>query len=108
MRPDLVKTGISAAGTHDLDLVAGQELDAYVRRESLDAIQLDHALSPASPGQGNVALRTVPPPAWHFPDGTVAPLAAVAVDLADEPDPRSARIGNETVARLDEEMRLPR
>lgn len=104
-RPDLVRAGVSAATAHELDPVPGHELDAYVRDKALERLRSDHALSPASAGQGNVVLRAIPDFAWHFQKGSVAPLAAVAIDLAEEPDSRSARIGAEAIKRLDRKLR---
>jgi excisionase family DNA binding protein len=91
--PRFVASGISAAGVHGLDLVSGPEADGYVRAGAMKEFIANHALRPAARGS-NLCLRAVPDPAWHFLEGArVAPIAAVALDLAEDPDPRSAEIG---------------
>ncbi len=56
---------------------------------------------PAGP-EGNVRLRLVPDKAWRFPEGApIAPVAAVALDLAEDPDPRSSRAGRAALHDLD-------
>lgn len=101
-RPDVVRSGISAAGDYGLKLVPGEELDCYLRARALKRMQRDHALEPVPAGRANVVLRAVPDPVWHMSsDGGVAPIAAVAVDLADDADSRSARAGQRLIERLD-------
>jgi excisionase family DNA binding protein len=91
--PRFVASGVSAAGAHGLDLVSGSEADGYIRAEALKEFVANHALRPAARGS-NLRLRTVPDRAWHFIEGArVAPIAAVALDLAEDGDPRSAEIG---------------
>lgn len=99
--PDLIRSGISAAGAHGLDLVSGQEADGYLRKSRLKEFVANHALVPAE-SNGNVRLRLVPDQAWRFPPGaSLAPIAAVALDLAEDPDPRSAEAGRAALAELD-------
>ena len=107
---DVIKSGISATGRYRLGLAAGREVDGYVRADRLDRLRRKHALEPADVGSANVVLRAVPDPAWHLDgdeddDDDVAPLAAVAVDLAEDPDSRSSRIGRELIKKLDRERR---
>ncbi|HEX4668841.1 MAG TPA: helix-turn-helix domain-containing protein [Solirubrobacterales bacterium] len=91
--PRFVASGISAAGAHGLDLVSGSEADGYVRAGALKEFVANHALRAATPGS-NLRLRAVPDRAWPFLKGArVAPIAAVALDLAEDRDPRSAEIG---------------
>lgn len=91
--PRFVASGVSAAGAHGLDLVSGAEAEGYLRAEALEEFVADHALKPVGRGS-NLRLRTVPDRAWHFLEGArVAPIAAVALDLAEDPDPRSAEVG---------------
>lgn len=99
-RPDLAKSGISAAAAHGLDLVAGAEIDGYVRAGDLAAIERKHALEPAGGMEGNVLLRVVPHPAWCL-SGRLAPLAAVAIDLSEEADARSIRAGKKAIDRIE-------
>jgi excisionase family DNA binding protein len=98
--PRLVASGVSAAGAHGLDLVSGQEVDGYIRAGAVGKLAADHALRPGSRG-ANVRLRAVPDRAWSFPaEARIAPLAAVALDLAEDADPRSAAAGREALASL--------
>jgi excisionase family DNA binding protein len=91
--PRFVASGVSAAGTHGLDLVSGAEADGYVRVGALKEFVADHALQPAARGS-NLRLRAVPNGAWHFLKGArVAPIAAAALDLSEDPDSRSAEVG---------------
>jgi hypothetical protein len=91
--PRFVPSGVSAAGAHGLDLVSGAEADGYVRAGALEKFVANHAVRPAARGS-NLHLRAVPDRAWHFLEGArVAPIAAVALDLAEDSDPRSAEIG---------------
>lgn len=100
---DIVLSGVSAAATYELDLVAGDEIDGYVRSSLLGEVRSRFALSDTDGQPGNVTLRVVPDHAWHLVDD--APLAAVALDLAEEADPRSARLGGAALRRLDAEPR---
>jgi hypothetical protein len=98
---DLVRSGISAAGPHGFDLVSGEEADGYLRKGKLKKFVANHALAPAGV-DGNVRLRLVPDKAWRLPPGaSIAPIAAVALDLAEDPDPRSAETGRAALAELD-------
>jgi excisionase family DNA binding protein len=99
-RPDLAKSGISAASAYGLDLVAAAEIDGYVRAGDLAAIEQRHALEPMEGTESNVRLRVVPDSAWHL-SGRVAPLAAVAVDLSEEDDSRSVRAGEKAIDRIE-------
>lgn len=105
--PELVGSGVSAAGAHGLDLVSGQEVDGYVRAGGLREFVSAHALLPAGP-EGNVRLRLVPSDAWRYLAGApIAPVAAVALDLAEDPDPRSARAGRAALRDLDRSHQRP-
>jgi hypothetical protein len=103
-RPDLAKSGISAAGAYGLDLVAGAEVDGYVRAGDLAAVERDHALEPAEGMDGNVLLRVVPDHAWHL-SGRLAPLAAVAIDLSEEADARSSRAGKKAIDGIERALK---
>lgn len=103
--PQLVASGISAAGAHSFGLVSSQEVDGYLHADALRKLVAAHALSSAGP-EGNVRLRLVPSECWRFLAGApVAPVAAVALDLAEDPDPRSARAGRAALRRLDRHRR---
>lgn len=101
----LVPTGISAAGSMDLGLLASREADGYVAQSRLPRLIAEHALSPGGI-ESNVRLRAVPDDAWHELDGrSVAPAAAVALDLADEPDSRSRAAGEKLIRQIDRRHR---
>lgn len=102
----LVRSGISAAGAYGLDLVPGAEVDGYVATRDLERFERDHALQPAESGEANVAVRVVRDSAWHLDQvGSLAPIAAVALDLAEDPDPRSARAGRDALRDLNRVVR---
>lgn len=99
--PVLVRSGISAAASYDLDLLSGAEAEGYVRERRLRKFQRAHALEPAGIGVGNLLLRVVPDSAWHLdPHDGVAPPAAVALDLLGAADARSQRAGRQLLKRL--------
>jgi len=99
----LMRTGISAAGPLHLDLLPGREADGYLSRSQLQSFITRHALAPADI-DGNIQLRVVPDEVWSsfgLGDRYVAPRAAVALDLADELDPRSQATGKELLREID-------
>lgn len=97
----LVSSGISAAGSMGLGLLASREADGYIAESRLPRFIDQHALSPGEI-DGNVRLRVVPDDAWQNLDGrSLAPPAAVALDLADEADARSEAAGKKLIRRLD-------
>lgn len=98
--PDFVRAGVSAAGEYGLDLLPGHEADGYVSASALAKLARDHALADAGPG--NVRVRVVPDQAWRVLAGiSIAPIAAVALDLAEDPDPRSAAAGQAALHDID-------
>jgi excisionase family DNA binding protein len=100
-RDDVVLAGTSAAGAHHLDLLSGDRLDLYVSASRAPSIERTHALQPAATADANVVLRLVPDDAWPLIAGRrLAPLAAVAIALAEDPDPRAARVGREVIERI--------
>ncbi|MBS1860231.1 MAG: hypothetical protein JSS68_00825 [Actinobacteria bacterium] len=103
----LVASGVSAARQVGLDVVAGREVDGYVSASVLDQLVVEHGLAPASMSEANIALRIVPGDVWEdFLAGRPhAPAAVVALDLAEEPDPRSQAAGKGLLARLEREAR---
>lgn len=103
-RSDLLRTGISTAGDYRLGLVSGHEFDAYVDERKLPKVIREHALQPANGASGNIVLRSVQPQAWrHIKDLEVAPLAAVVLDLVEDFDPRTLRVGRQRLKQLDKE-----
>jgi hypothetical protein len=101
----LIRTGISAADSVESGLLPGREADGYLADSRLRSFVTQHALSPAGP-DGNVRLRVVPDDVWSILRGrSVAPHAAVALDLADELDPRSQAAGKELLRELSRSYR---
>jgi hypothetical protein len=102
--PNVVLSGISAASARGLGLSAGQELDAYVPAPAVRDLVVKFAFAEPEGGAANVKLRAVPEDIWPFEE-RLAPVVAVSIDLAEEPDARSARIGLEALRRLDKQRR---
>jgi excisionase family DNA binding protein len=101
----LMPSGISAAGSMGIGLLANREADGYIAQSQLQSFIDEHALSPGGI-DGNVRLRVVPDDVWQDLAGrSVAPPAAVALDLADEPDPRSEAAGKKLVRQIDRRRR---
>jgi len=105
----LMRSGISAARSVGSELLAGREADGYVRESELQGFLNRHALSPVTgDADGNVRLRVVPESAWSNLDldgRSLAPKAAVALDLASERDPRSQAAGKKLLREIDRENR---
>ena len=98
--PGVVRSGVSAASHYQLDVVAVDEFEGYVRSSALadvvDRLALDeHAERP------NVVLRVVEDEFWPFGSNEeVAPAPVVAVDLLEAGDGRSRRAAAQLLARL--------
>lgn len=79
--------------------------DVNIAQSQLPRFIAKHALSPGGI-EGNVRLRAVPDDAWRELEGrSVAPAAAVALDLADEPDSRSREAGKKLIRQIDGQHR---
>jgi excisionase family DNA binding protein len=101
----LVPSGISAAQAMGVGLLASREADGYIAQSQLQRFIKEHALSPGEV-DGNVRLRVVPDDVWQDLAGrSIAPPAAVALDLADEPDPRSKDAGKELLGQISRQYR---
>jgi hypothetical protein len=102
-RDDVVLAGTSAASGHHLELISGDRVDVYLRASQRCDVEREHALQPADGADANVVLRLVPDDAWVLLAGRrLAPLAAVAIGLAENPDPRASRAGRDVIAQLSE------
>jgi Helix-turn-helix domain len=100
-RDDVVLAGTSAAAGYDLDLLSGDRVDVYVSVSRAPGVERAHALAPVAGAEANVVLRLVPDDAWPLLAGRrLAPRAAVAIGLAEDPDPRAARAGREVIADI--------
>lgn len=99
----LLPSGISGAESVDAGLLPGHEVDGYIAQSQLRRFVSEHALSPADV-DGNVRLRVVPADVWRslkLGSRDVAPPAAVALDLAEERDPRSRAAGGKILREID-------
>jgi excisionase family DNA binding protein len=86
-RPDVMRTGISAAA--EVGLHGGEEaVELYASEDRRELIMADHGLQAR---QGSVLLRWVPTEIWEHVVGEVAPRAAVLLDLLEHSDPRARR-----------------
>lgn len=99
--PDLVRSGVSAAADHGFGLIGGREADGYLNEAGLKGFVARHGLERAGV-EGNVRLRLAPKDVWaQIGNRDTAPVAAVALDLAGEADPRSRQCGQEALGALD-------
>lgn len=95
---DVVRTGVSAAQDHSLDVAAPGILEAYVPARRLPRLRKKYLLEPSvSP---NVILHVVEDH-WPFArDCAVAPALVAALDLLDSDDQRSRRAAKRFLAKL--------
>jgi excisionase family DNA binding protein len=101
----LMPSGISAAGSMGIGLLASREADGYIAQSQLQRFIDEHALSPGGI-DGKVRLRVVSDDIWkNLASRSIAPPAAVALDLADEPDPRSEAAGKDLLRQIDQQNR---
>lgn len=97
--PGVMRSGASAARDVGIDLVASDYLDAYVPPSRFDRLVRRYRLRPSR--EPNVILRRLPDLAFGWESRAVAPAAAVAIDLAEEPDPRSQDAAEQALRRYD-------
>ena len=96
--PAAVVTGARHAANAGLDLVAPDApVELYVDAPTADRLVRRYRLRPSD--RPNVVLRVVPVEARAWLTGHVAPRLAVALDLADDPDPRSQETARAALAR---------
>ena len=94
MRDDaeLVLTGVTAARALGVGLLGGDDrLEAYVDSRLAASVIDRYRLRPSS--DPNVQLRIVKGIDWPWPPARIAPRAAVALDLAEDPEPRVREVG---------------
>jgi excisionase family DNA binding protein len=96
---DVVRSGVSALGIYDVDLIVSDEAEVYVRSSKLADLMDRYALQ-SDPDRSNLIVRVVDDGVWPFGnDASVAPWPVVAVDLLDSGDERSCRAGLELIER---------
>lgn len=97
--PLLMLTGPTAAAELRLGLLAGEVVEAYVDTDRLDELVRRYHLRASR--EPNVLLRVVPTFAPEWPPAHHAPLSAIALDLIDDPDPRTREVGLSLLDRID-------
>lgn len=96
---EVVRSGVSALGVYDVDLIASDEAEVYVRSSNVAGFMDPYALQ-SNPDRSNLVVRIVDDDVWPFEDDArVAPWPVVAVDLLDAHDERSRRAGLELIER---------
>jgi excisionase family DNA binding protein len=97
--PGIMRSGASAAHEVGIDLIASDYLEAYVPASRFDRLVKRYRLRASR--EPNVILRRLPDVAFAWGAREVAPAAAVAVDLAEDPDPRSQDAADRALRRYD-------
>jgi excisionase family DNA binding protein len=85
------QSGEFAAAQHGLDLIAGDNVDAYVSSDHANELMSSYSLQHAASFGANVVLRIVDDLPDHHP--LLAPRLFVALDLQEKDDPRSQKAG---------------
>jgi excisionase family DNA binding protein len=97
--PGVMRSGVSASRDVGIDLIASDFLDAYVPAHEFDRLVHRYRLRPSR--DSNVILRRLPDLAFGWDSRSVAPLSAIAIDLAEESDPRSQEAADRALQRYD-------
>jgi hypothetical protein len=94
-RPDVMRTGISAAA--EVGLHGGEgEVELYAPEDQRQGILVQHGLQVR---HGPVLMRWVPAGVWQHIKGDAAPRVAVLLDLLEHDDPRARREAREALRR---------
>jgi excisionase family DNA binding protein len=98
-----VASGLSAAEALGVGLGvrSGEHVDVYLPRSRARRLIDELALSPAHGAQVNAIVRAVPEQAWGLDHREIAPLLAVALDLAEHGDARSREAAERLVSGVD-------
>jgi excisionase family DNA binding protein len=95
--PGVVRTGARHAATAGLGLVASDaRVELYVDRKVADRLVKRYRLAPSA--RPNVLLRVVPDDIRGWLTGSVAPRPVMALDLAEDRDPRSQQVAREVLS----------
>lgn len=97
-----VVSGLSAAEALGIGLGVrpGEHADVYLPRPSAHQLVDELALVPAHGAAVNAIVRAVPESAWRLGHRDVAPVLAVALDLAEHGDPRSREAAASLASRV--------
>lgn len=95
-------SGLPAAASQRARLSVRQDdtVDMYVPAAVAERLERRYELHPAHGGDANVVLRVVPDDAWTLDGRDLAPLAAVALDLAEHDDARTREAARRLAARV--------
>ena len=103
---NVVRTGISGASHHGIDLVAPGHVEVYAPEEVMHRLTRQYALQPSK--RPNLLVRAIPRGTandavtkfWPFEkDLPVAPAPVVGIDLLDSDDARTRRAGKRLKAQ---------
>jgi len=95
--PEVVLTGARHAAAAGFSLVASDApVELYLDAPTAERLIAWYRLSPSD--RPNVVFHVVPPEVRSWIAGPVAPRPAVALDLADDRDPRSQQVAREFLA----------
>jgi hypothetical protein len=93
----VVRTGPRFAAEAGLALVAPDaQVELYVNAATAQRLERRYHLRPSD--EPNVVLRVLPDEVRGWLLGAVAPRMAVALDLAEDRDPRSQQVGREILS----------
>ena len=96
--PGVLRTGARHAADAGLAIVASDApVELYVDAETAGRLEARYRLRPSA--RPNVILRVVPTAVRSWLPGPIAPRVAVALDLADDRDPRSRLVAREALTR---------
>lgn len=93
----LARTGASAVVAASAGLIASDVVDGYLRSDAQGPLVATFGLRPSD--QPNIILRVVPPFSDPWPLGSEAPTSVVAIDLLEDPDPRTRAVGRSMIER---------
>lgn len=95
--PGVVRSGVSAASDHGIDLLAPGVIEVYVDRRRAGDLIRRYALIPSE--EPNVILHAVDVPS-AVADRSVMPLGVVVVDLLESGEPRAVAAARRAWGRL--------
>jgi len=96
--PEVVRTGVRYSAEAGLGLVAPDApVELYVDRATADRLTSRYRLAPSR--QPNVVLRVVPDEVRAWLHGSLAPLPAIALDVAEDPEARAQDVARAALSR---------
>ncbi len=95
----MVRSGVSAAREHRLEILAPGVFEAYVPEQQLQKLKRRYRLKPSP--EPNVILHVING-RWPFDQNTdIAPRLAAILDLAEDPDERTSVAGLRALTTYD-------